>query len=122
MRVFQRVVDEGGFAAAARALHLSAAAVTRLVGDLEQHLGIRLLQRTTRKLALTDAGETYLLRLRGILHEIDDAEAAAGASSAAVQGTIHILATPVLATYFLAPQIAKLRQQIAALPKASVAR
>ena len=50
MKVFQRVVDEGGFAAAARALDMSPAGVTRLVGDLEQHLGARLMHRTTRKL------------------------------------------------------------------------
>ena len=45
MRVFQRVIDEGGFAAAARALDMSPAGVTRLVTDLEQHLGTRLMQR-----------------------------------------------------------------------------
>ncbi|HEY5582361.1 MAG TPA: LysR family transcriptional regulator [Rhodoferax sp.] len=111
MRVFERVVDEGGFAAAARALDMSPAAVTRLVGDLEKHLGARLMHRTTRKLALTDAGEVYLLRVRGILHEIDDAEAAAGSSMQELQGTVHILASPLLATYFLAPHIAKWRER-----------
>lgn len=111
MRVFERVVDEGGFAAAARALDMSPAAVTRLVGDLEKHLGARLMQRTTRKLALTDAGEVYLLRVRGILHEIDDAEAAVGSSMQELQGTVHILASPLLATYFLAPHIAKWRER-----------
>ncbi len=49
MRVFQKVIDEGGFAAAARALDLSPAVVTRLVADLEDHLGTRLLHRTTRR-------------------------------------------------------------------------
>lgn len=111
MRVFERVVDEGGFAAAARALDMSPAAVTRLVGDLEKHLGARLMHRTTRKLALTDAGEVYLLRVRGILHEIDDAEAAVGSSMQELQGTVHILASPLLATYFLAPHIAKWRER-----------
>lgn len=111
MRVFERVVDEGGFAAAARALDMSPAAVTRLVGDLEQHLGARLMQRTTRKLALTDAGEVYLLRVRGILHEIDDAEAAVGSSTQELQGTVHVLASPLLATYFLAPHIGKWRER-----------
>lgn len=53
MRVFQRVVDEGGFTAAARAMDMSPAGVTRLFGDLEQHLGARLMHRTTRKLALS---------------------------------------------------------------------
>jgi DNA-binding transcriptional LysR family regulator len=109
MRVFQRVVDEGGFAAAARALDMSPATVTRLFGDLEHHLGARLMQRTTRKLALTEAGEVYLLRVRGILNEIDDAEAAVGSSMQELQGTVHVLASPVLASYFLAPHIAQWR-------------
>lgn len=106
MRVFARVVDEGSFAAAARALDMSPPVVTRLVADLEQHLGTRLLQRTTRKLALTDAGESYLQRVRAILHEIDDAEAAAAASTRDLRGTIRIVAAPVLATNFLAPMVA----------------
>jgi DNA-binding transcriptional LysR family regulator len=111
MRVFQRVVDDGGFAAAARALDMSPATVTRLFGDLEQHLGARLMQRTTRKLALTEAGEVYLLRVRSILNEIDDAESAVGTSTQELQGTVHVLASPVLASYFLAPHIATWRQQ-----------
>lgn len=106
MRVFQRVVDEGGFAAAARAMDMSPAGVTRLFGDLEQHLGARLMNRTTRKLALTDAGETYLVRVRGILSEIDDAEAAVVSSNQEIQGTVHVLTSPVLASYYLAPRIA----------------
>lgn len=111
MRVFQRVVDDGGFASAARALDMSPATVTRLFGDLEQHLGARLMQRTTRKLALTEAGEIYLLRVRSILNEIDDAESAVGSSMQELHGTVHVLATPVLASYFLAPHIATWRQQ-----------
>lgn len=106
MRVFQRVVDDGGFASAARALDMSPATVTRLFSDLEQHLGARLMQRTTRKLALTEAGELYLLRVRSILNEIDDAEAAVGTSTQELHGTVHVLATPVLASYVLAPHVA----------------
>ena len=68
MKIFERVVEEGGFAAAARAMDMSPPVVTRMVAELEQHLGTRLLQRTTRKLALTDAGESYLQRVRAILH------------------------------------------------------
>ena len=101
MKIFERVVEEGGFAAAARAMDMSPPVVTRMVAELEQHLGTRLLQRTTRKLALTDAGESYLQRVRAILHEIDDAEAAA--STRDLRGTIRIVAAPVLATNFLAP-------------------
>ena len=104
MKVFERVVEEGGFAAAARAMDMSPPVVTRMVAELEQHLGTRLLQRTTRKLALTDSGESYLQRVRAILHEIDDAEAAA--STRDLRGTIRIVAAPVLATNFLAPMMA----------------
>ena len=104
MKIFERVVEEGGFAAAARAMDMSPPVVTRMVAELEQHLGTRLLQRTTRKLALTNAGESYLQRVRAILHEIDDAEAAA--STRDLRGTIRIVAAPVLATNFLAPMMA----------------
>ena len=73
MKVFQQVVGTGGFAAAARKLDLAPAVVTRLVSDLEQHLGVRLLQRSSRRLSLTDAGEEYLQRLRPILGGIEEA-------------------------------------------------
>ena len=106
MKIFERVVEEGGFAAAARAMDMSPPVVTRMVAELEQHPGTRLLQRTTRKLALTDAGDAYLQRVRAILHEIDDAEAAAVASTRDLRGTIRIVAAPVLATNFLAPMVA----------------
>lgn len=106
MRVFQRVADDGGFAVAARALSMSPAGVTRMVAALEEHLGVRLLQRTTRKLSLTDAGDAYLLRVRSILAEVEDAEAAAAQNTRELQGTLHVLATPVLASYYLSPRIA----------------
>lgn len=105
MRVFQKVIDEGGFAAAARVLDMSPAGVTRLVTDLEQHLGTRLIQRTTRRLALTDAGQGYLLRVRSILNEVDDAEAAASQNASELQGVVNIVAPPLFANYFLAPQM-----------------
>lgn len=117
MRVFARVVDEGGFASAARAMDLSPAAVTRLVSDLETHLGARLLQRTTRRLTLTDSGQRYLARVRGILGEIEEAETEAGADVRDVQGTLRILATPVLASYYLAPVIGKWRERF---PEAAI--
>lgn len=73
MRVFARVIDEGSFAGAARALDLAPAVVTRLIAELEEHLGARLIQRTTRSLALTTVGERYLDRVRGIMADIDEA-------------------------------------------------
>ncbi len=106
MRVFQQVIDEGGFASAARALDMSPATVTRLVTDLEQHLGARLIQRTTRKISLTEAGSAYLLRVRNIMHEIDDAESSASASTQELKGTLRVLSSAAIATYVLAPGIA----------------
>lgn len=110
MRVFQEVVDQGGFAAAARKLDLAPAVVTRLVTDLEQHLGVRLLQRTTRRLSLTDAGEAYLARLRAILGDIDEAHGVAQSHTQEMAGTVRILALPVAATHMLAPLVAGFRR------------
>ncbi len=107
MRVFERVADEGGFAAAARALDMSAPVVTRLVADLEEHIGSRLLQRTTRRLALTDAGQTYLLRVRNILQDIDEADAVARSHTTEVAGLLRLHAPPVLASYVIAPLLAE---------------
>lgn len=110
MRVFQQVVDEGSFAAAARTLDLSAAVVTRLITDLEQHLGTRLLQRTTRHLALTDAGLAYLARVRHILSDIDEAHAVAQAHTTELAGVLRVLAPPVLAVHILAPLVGEFRR------------
>lgn len=109
MRVFQQVADEGSFAAAARALDMSPAVVTRLVVDLEEHLGARLMQRTTRRLALTEAGQAYLERVRHILRDIDEAHALANAHTEEMQGVLRIQAPPVLAVHILAPLVAGFR-------------
>lgn len=111
MRVFQRVVDEGGFAAAARKLDLDPAVVTRLVADLEQHLGARLLQRTTRRVSLTPAGEEYLARLKTILGEIDEADASVRGQAQELRGRLRILALPVVCTHMLAPAIVRFHEQ-----------
>ena len=103
MRVFQRVVDEGGFAAAARMLDMSPPVVTRLVADLETHLGTRLLQRSTRRLSLTEAGQAYLNRVRHILQDIDEADAAVSSQTHQLEGVLRLHAPPVLASYVLAP-------------------
>lgn len=111
MQVFEKVVAEGGFAAAARALDMSPAVVSRLVVDLEEHLDTRLIQRTTRKLALTESGSVYLDKLKVILQEVTDAAVAAQNSAGVLTGTLHLMATPLLATYFLAPLAAVWREQ-----------
>ena len=71
MGVFERVVERGSFAGAAQDVGLSASAVSKLITRLEQRLGVRLVTRTTRRLAVTAEGEIYLKRAREILDAID---------------------------------------------------
>lgn len=117
MRVFVQVIDEGSFAAAARRLNLSPAAVTRQVADLEDQLGVRLIQRTTRRLALTDTGERYLERVRLILADVDDAEALATSASSEPRGMVRLLMPPALAVHLIAPLLPDFR---ARCPKVSI--
>src|SRR5215216_5882399 len=76
MQAFVAVADLQGFAPAARKLGLSPSAVTRLIAALEDRLGARLLQRTTRSVTLTDAGTRYLELVRRILSDVEEADGA----------------------------------------------
>lgn len=103
MSVFVSVADLRGFAPAARRLGLSPSAVTRLVAALEEHLGTRLLQRTTRSVALTDAGTRYLERSRRILADVAEAEGAAQAERTAPAGRLVVAAPNVFGRLHVAP-------------------
>jgi DNA-binding transcriptional LysR family regulator len=103
MRVFCAVVDNGSFAAAAGKLALSRAMVTKHVMHLENHLNIRLLNRTTRRLSLTEAGAGYYERCTQILNELEDAEAQARQASAEPRGTLRVNAPYSFATAHIAP-------------------
>jgi DNA-binding transcriptional LysR family regulator len=92
MRAFVSVADLEGFAPAARKLGLSASAVTRLIASLENHLGARLLQRTTRSVTLTDVGARYLERARRILGDVEEAEASAQAERTQPSGKLVVSA------------------------------
>jgi len=105
MKVFVRVIDEGGFAKAARALDLAPPVVTRVVADLEAHLGARLLNRTTRRIALTEVGEAYLERARQILVDVDEAAALAAESTKDPRGVVRVLAPPAVAVHQLAKHL-----------------
>ncbi len=109
MRVFQTVADQGGFAAAARALDMSPATVTRFVADLERDVGARLLQRSTRRVSLTEAGAAYLTRVRAILANVDEARAVAQEYTMGMSGVLRVCAGPVVATHVLAPLVAEFR-------------
>jgi DNA-binding transcriptional LysR family regulator len=111
VRVFLKVVAEGSFAGAARALDLAPAVVTRVVAELEAHLGTRLLQRTTRRIALTDAGAAYRERVQRIVAEFDDADAEAGQSTLRPGGTLRVLCPPAFAAHQLAAMLPRFRER-----------
>jgi DNA-binding transcriptional LysR family regulator len=94
MQAFVTVADLKGFAPAARKLKLSPSAVTRLIAALEQRLGARLLQRTTRSVTLTDAGARYLERIRRILADVEEAETAAEGERTRPSGRL-VISAPV---------------------------
>lgn len=90
MRVFAAVVDAGSFVGASDALDMSKAAVSRYVAELESRLGVRLLQRTTRKLSLTPEGEVFNARSRELLSSVEDAEAEITSRSGEATGILRI--------------------------------
>lgn len=103
LKVFVAVGEEQSFSAAARRLALSPPAVTRAVGALEQALGVKLLQRTTRIVRLTEAGARYLLDCKRILSELDDADQVASGAQAEIRGTLAITASVLFGRSFVAP-------------------
>jgi DNA-binding transcriptional LysR family regulator len=94
MGVFVAVADLQGFAPAGRKLGLSASAVTRMVAALEERLGARLLQRTTRSVMLTDVGARYLERARRILADVEEAEQSTQAERTQPSGRL-VVSAPV---------------------------
>jgi len=90
MQAFVHVVEAGSFVRAAGRLGASTSSTSRLVADLESHLGARLLNRTTRKLSLTETGQAYYERCVQLLADLGEAEAAAGASASAPTGRLKL--------------------------------
>lgn len=90
MQAFIQVVDRNGFTEAARELGLSPSAVSKLIGRLEDRLGARLLQRTTRRVSLTAEGRVYADQVREILADIDAVEASVGGAEAEPRGPLRI--------------------------------
>ncbi|MCK6515922.1 LysR family transcriptional regulator [Myxococcota bacterium] len=105
MTTFVSVVDQGGFTQAARRLKVSPSAVTRSIAALEEHLGARLLQRTTRSVTLTDVGSRYLVRARQILADVQEAEESAQAERSAPTGHLVIAAPVVFGRQHVAPVV-----------------
>ncbi len=107
MRAFATVVELGSFARAAERMGLSASSLSRLVGDLEHHLGARLLHRTTRRLSLTDTGQTYYERCAQVLADVEEAEALASETRTAPRGTLRLTCPMNLVAGRIGPAIAR---------------
>lgn len=103
MILFVRTVEQGSFSAAARALSLSPSAVSRQIAALEDHLGVRLLNRSSRRVTLTEEGRTFHERCLRIVAEIDDAQAQMAHMAQHVQGTLRVTATVAFAKAHLLP-------------------
>jgi DNA-binding transcriptional LysR family regulator len=108
---FARVVEAGSFARAADRLDLSVSAVSRHVADLESHLGARLLNRTTRRLSLTESGQAFYERCVQLLADLEEAEEAVTAGAIVPRGTLRMTASISFGAGYLAPAIAEFRQR-----------
>ena len=107
MYYFAEVVDQGGFAAAGRALSIPKSKLSRRVAELEQRLGVRLLQRTTRKLSLTEAGELYHRHAVAMREEAEAAEEAVALVQNEPRGTIRVTCPTTLAQTTIGPVLPK---------------
>ena len=107
MVIFVRVVEMEGFSAAAREMNLSKSAVSKQISRLEDRLGVRLLNRTTRKLSLTEAGATYFEGCRRVLDEAESADLAVSRLVEAPRGQLKINAPMSFGTTHLAPNLGK---------------
>jgi len=106
MQVALGIADRGSFTAAAKALGMSVPAVVRALAALEADLGVRLFNRTTRRVALTEEGRRYLDHSRRILLEVSDAAAAVGAEAKEPQGALSVTAPVLFGQMYVAPAVA----------------
>jgi DNA-binding transcriptional LysR family regulator len=103
METFVQIVDKGSLTAAADALDTSLPSVVRVLASLERHLQVRLLNRTTRRMHLTDEGARFLERCRAILSQVREAEAALGSRGGEPQGKLAITAPVVFGRRYITP-------------------
>ena len=116
MSLFVKTVETGSFSAAAKVLRVSPQLVGKQVSELEKHLGVTLLQRSTRRQSLTDAGQRFLDRARTILAEVDAAEDLAAESRAAPSGRLRVNAPVSFGSHVLAaalPEYLRRHPQVA---------
>lgn len=103
IRIFTNVVDHGGFAAAAKSLDVTRSAISRRIEQLEKRLGVRLLDRTTRRITLTEAGEALYQRSVRILADIAEAELVASEYGGAPQGILKVTSPIIIGLHKLIP-------------------
>ena len=106
IRAFAQVVESGSFAKAAGRLGISTTAISRQVGDLEGHLQTRLLNRTTRKVSLTDGGRAYYERVIQLLADLEEAEQEASRAAVVPRGVIKLTTAVNFGVRHVAPAIA----------------
>lgn len=111
MEAFVRVAELGSYTKAAEQLGLSRTQLSKLVMQLEEHLKVRLLQRTTRRLHLTEAGERYLARAQGILQELEEAQAELHQGSSQMTGRLRINGPMSFGLRYLSPLVAQFMAQ-----------
>ncbi|HTH17732.1 MAG TPA: LysR family transcriptional regulator, partial [Magnetospirillum sp.] len=105
MEVFAQVAASGSLSAAARVLGMSVGAVSKHLAALEKRLGTRLLLRTTRTLALTNEGETFLPRVRSLLADLAEAEALVAADEGPLSGFLRVTASASFGRTHVAPLV-----------------
>lgn len=110
LAIFAGVAQAQSFTGAARQMGLPKSSVSRAMASLEARLGVRLLERTTRRVALTEAGEVYVEHCRRVLEESEDADMAIGALLAAPRGCLRVGAPVMFARAYLAPVLSDLVQ------------
>lgn len=110
MQVFTEAVKRGGFSAAGRQLNLSPSAVSKLVSRLESRLGVRLFNRTTRTLNLTEGGQIFFKRCIEILEDVEDAETSITGFGHVPKGVLRINSTPGFVKHQLLPIMAEFQQ------------
>jgi DNA-binding transcriptional LysR family regulator len=99
------VVEQGSFAGASERLNMSTSAVSRHVAELETHLATRLLNRTTRRISLTESGQAYFERALHLLADLEETEAVVSSSTVAPRGTIRLTCSTSFGVPYLAPAI-----------------
>ena len=107
--LFLSVVRQGSFAGSAKERGIDPSSVSRAIADLEAELGVRLFQRTTRRMALTDAGHTYFARVEPLVEELSRAAAAAGEASGSPRGTLRVTASVSFGQTLIAPLLGDFR-------------